>query len=404
MVDLVPLAKRWRSGFSSHFNFSILEKMVLVIFISLALYGCHDYGADPKDSSTPPPPPLPDDAALYVSMDDADGIGLWILSANTLELIETMPTRPGVPWTIEFSPDYTTWYSCWGGMNYSLYSGNVRPLAIQNSVPLQYSKHALVKSADQRYLVAYGYKGIDVFARANLNLVHQDTSSFFGQYSRVTASPKRDLIYFTRWENRQLIGFGIYDLDLLRVTDSLLLFDSIRYPGLEDADLVISPDDRFLFLSAWNWRGGGGFNSFFVIDISQKRILAEYPCGQFARLAVSPDGKTVYISRAGFNLYLFPPDNHRMYRYDVLANTINDFLNRGGSTGIVTADDNRTVFISDASEIKKVDATTGVAFGTYSVPLDSLGYLTRLIRNIRLGKYPTRVPHMKRGGGGMVRK
>lgn len=388
-----------------------LPFLILVVCIFSTQFACKDLGNDlPPAPSTPlppppPPPPLPDDVALYVSMDDFKGVGMRILNANSLQVIDSMSTRPGAPWTIEFSPDNNNWYSCWGrGTNYSLFSGNVHPLAIRNSVPLQYSKYALAKSINQRYLVAYGYKGIDVFERTTLNLVHQDTSSFLGQSSRIAASQNRNLIYFTGWENRQQIGFGVYDLDSLRITDTLRLFDAVQYPGLQDADLLTSPDDRFLFFSAWNWRGGGGFNSFFVIDISEKRIVAEYPCGPFARLALSPEGKSVYISKAGFNLYIFPPNNYRMYRYNVQTNTINNFLDRGGSTGIAVADDNRTVFISDFSVIEKVDALSGRIIGSYTIPRDSLGSFTSNIRNIRLGKYPTIVPYVKKGGGSMVRK
>lgn len=366
-----------------------MNKTSLFIISTIVMFvSCKDMGSEPPP--IPPPPPLPDDVALYVSMDSYQDCGICVLNANTLERVDTLVTRPGVPRTIEFSPDHSIWYSIWatGGPNHSLFSGDVHPLSVRNAIPLQYSKYALVRSAGQRYLIAYGDKGIDVFDRATLSLVHQDTSSFFGRSTRVIASPNHNLIYFTGWENRQLVGFGVYNLDSMKLTDTLRLFDRVQYPGLKDADLVISPDDRFLFLSAWNWRGGGGFNSFFIIDISQKRLLYEFPCGPFARLALSPDGRSVYISKDGFNLYIFPPTNHRTYRYEVQTNTIYNFLNRGGSTGMVVADDNRTVFLSDGGEVIKADALTGIILSTYSVPLDSLGRMTSGIRNIRLGRYP----------------
>lgn len=371
-----------------HISFKRQCKAVFIATMLLIQFSCIDSIIEPDN--LPPPPPLPDDVALYVSM-DGEGAGLWILNANSLELVDSLITKPGVPWTIELSPDCNTWYSSWGrGTSYALYSGDVHPIVIRNSVQLLYSKYAIASNVDQKYLVAYGYKGIDVFERTTLTLIKSDTS--LGEYSRITNSKKANKLYFTYWPtNSQLAGFGVYDLDSMKVTDVIEVFNSEKYPGLQDADLIVSPDDRFLFFSAWNWRGGGGFNTFFVIDITQKKIVGEFSCGPFAQLSVSPNGKSVYISKAGFNLYPFPPNNHRMYRYDIPTNTMNDFLYRGGSTGIEIADDNRTIFVSDFKEISKVDAFTKKITKRFTIPLDSLGSFTNGIRNIKLGKYPTKI-------------
>lgn len=365
----------------------------LASFCLLVLTSCEDLG---NDRPIPPPPPLPDDVALYVSM-DGEGAGLWILNANSLGLVDSMITKPGVPWTVEFSSAQSTWHSCWGrGTNYSLYSGDVHPLAVRNGVQLQYAKGAVVKSADESYLVAYGYKGIDVFERATLNLVYQDTSSSLGQYSRIVASQSHNRVYFTRWENRHLVGFGVYDLDSLRVTDVLTVFDSTIFPSLEDVDLIVSPDDRFLFFSAWNWRGGGGFGSFFVIDLIERRIASEFPSGAFSQLAISPDGRSVYIGDPGGYLYMFR-NSRKVLRYDVQSNSMHVLLSSlGGTDRIAVAEDNRTVFISawlsfqtpdgHSANVVKVDALSGQIIGSYAIPLDTLGRLTSNIRNIRLGK------------------
>lgn len=362
-----------------------MKKHILLSLVVLMFFNtCKKSGpVEPPE----PPQPLPDDVALYVSFDDWEGVGIRVLNANSLDLVDSLITKPGVPRTIEFSPDNNTLYSCWGrGANYSLYSVDVHPLAIRNSVPLLYSKYALAKSADERYLVAYGSNGIDIFDRQTLSLVLQDTSDFYGGSSHVAMYKNHNRFIFTKWQNRRFCGFGVYDLDSFKVIDSIL-FDIKKYPNIQDADLIVSVDDRFLFFTAWNWRGGGGFGSFFVIDLVGRRIAAEFPCGPFARLAVSPDGKSVYISKAGFTLYLFPPNDHRTYRYDVKTNTLVNFLSRGGATGIAIADDNRTIFISDSKEIHKVDALSGTIFGSYTIPTDSLGNFSSTIRNIRLGKY-----------------
>jgi hypothetical protein len=202
---------------------------------------------DPIDSILPP---LPEDAALYISVDDVNYIGLRIINANSIEMIDSLNTEPGVPWTIEFSPDFSTLYSCWGrGADYSIYSCDVQPLRIQNKVQFQYAKSSLIKSLDEKYLVAYGYKGIDIFDRISLSLINQDTS-IFDNYSGIRISHLQNKIYSVWGESQQLIGFSIFDLDSLKIIDTLKLFDNISYPGLADVDFVISPDDRYLFFSA----------------------------------------------------------------------------------------------------------------------------------------------------------
>ncbi len=141
----------------------------LIAFLLFYLLSCNDNGVGPVSELTP----LPDDAAVYLSMDGTEA-GLWILNPNSLELIDSMITAPGVPWTIEFSPDYNSWYSCWGTSgDYSIYTCNFQPLTIQNRFQLQDAKYALVKSYDGKHLIAYGYKGIDIFDRISLSLDHR---------------------------------------------------------------------------------------------------------------------------------------------------------------------------------------------------------------------------------------
>ncbi|TAL59414.1 MAG: hypothetical protein EPN88_17315 [Bacteroidetes bacterium] len=373
---------------------------VLSSFLLLYLLSCNN-GIEPNDI---PLLPLSDDVALFVSMDGTEA-GLWILNANSLELIDSMITTPGVPWNIEFSLGYSNWYSCWGrSADYSIYSCNLQPLIILNSAKLHFAKYALIKSYDEKYLIAYGYKGIDIFERTTLTLVKSNSS--LGEYSRIAVSKKANKFYFTyRPTNSPTFGFGVYDLDLMKITDVIEVFDKIKYSGLQDVDLIVSPNDNFLYFSAWNWLGGGGFNSFFVIDISQKKIVDEFSCGPFAQLAISLDGTSVYLSNPSGYLYGFQ-SHHKMLRYDVSTNTMNNFLNIGGTDRIVVADDNRTIFVSiiNGGGVIKVDAYTGKVIGSFSIPPDSLGHITNSPRNIKLGRYFTNNLRLKKGGKDFMTK
>lgn len=365
----------------------------IIAFLFLYLSSCDDSGVGPVND----PPPLPDDAAVYLSMDGTEA-GLWILNANTLELIDSMITAPGVPWTIEFSPDNNTWYSCWGrSADYSIYSCNLQPLTIKNRVQLLYAKSSLVKSYDEKYLIAYGYKGIDIFDRVSLSLTHQDTSSIFDSYSGLSYSQIGKGVYFGLVENREFVGFGIYSLDSMKVTETIRLFNSVNYPGLSDVDFVITQDGTFLFLSAWNWRGFGGFGSFFIIDLAQKRIINEFQVGAFSQLAISPDGQSIYISDPGGYLFNLPSSG-KVWRYDVKSSSIHVLINNlYYSDRITVAEDNRTLFITpdvafdlqngEKAWLVKADALNGQILDYYPVSYDSTGFYTNNPRNVRMGKY-----------------
>ncbi|GBD86100.1 hypothetical protein BMS3Abin03_00009 [bacterium BMS3Abin03] len=380
------------SGKLKFFN-TIIKPAVTFISIMIPVLVLNLTSCDTIDNNkVEPPPPLPDDAALYLSMDGVKA-GLWVLNANSLKLVDSMITVPAVPWYVEFSPDYNIWYSIWGRLgNEKLYSGTTSPLKVLNSVQLLDAKSGLVKSPDDNYLIAYLNKGIDIFDRTTMNLILHDTSLGGGKWTRIAMSKHQDRFYFTiRRPDRELIGFGLFDLNELKIIDSVLVFNPDEYPHMEDADLVLSPDDRQLYLSVWNWRHGGGFNSFFVIDVIEKKIIGEFPCGPFAQLAVSPDGKSVYISNPNGYLYGFQ-SNERMLRYDVVTNTMHKFLDIGGTDRIVVADDNRTIFITTiyGGDIIKVDANTKKVIGRFPLPLDSLGRATNTTRNITLGRYFTK--------------
>lgn len=366
----------------------ILFFLIIIIFVA---------SCDVNDVEDTPLPPLSDDAAVYLSMDGTKA-GLWILNANTIELIDSMITAPGVPWYIEFSPDNTIWYSCWGrGSDYKLFSVTLKPMSINNSISLQNANSSLVYNKNKDYLVAYISKGIEIFDRVSLNLLKYDTTALFGESSRITSSRNTDIIYFTWVENRQIVGFGKYDLTSLKVIDTLRLFNDAQFYGLQDVDLIVSNDDRYLFFSAFTWRGLTGFGSFYVIDLTLRTIVKEYKVGAFSQLAISPDGKNVFISDPGGYLYNFPSSG-KIWQYDVENKTMNILLNNLYYTNRITvAEDNRTLFITPVISfamkdgqrawVVKVDAQNGQIKDYYPVFYDSTGYYTNNPRNIRMGQY-----------------
>jgi len=378
--------------FSSKKLFSEVIPFIL-LFLSFASCDITD------NDDNPPLPPLPEDAAIYLSMDGTEA-GLWILNANTFELIDNMITVPGVPWYIEFSLDKRTVFSSWHSTPsylYSLYSFTLPTFNILQTTSILNGMAAIVSNVDKNFIIAYGAKGIQIFESSTFSLIGQDTSSFWGEFSRITPSRNTDIIYFTWIENRQIVGFGKYDLTSLKVIDTLRLFNDAEFNGLQDVDLIVSNDDKYLFFSAFNWRGLNGFGSFFVIDLNQRTIVKEFRAGAFSQLAISPDGKSVYISDPGGYLYNFLSSG-KVWRYDVENHTMNVLLNDlYYSDRITVAEDNRTLFITpfvsftmrdgQKAWVVKIDAQNGQIKDYYPVIYDSTGYYTNNPRNIRMGQY-----------------
>ncbi len=367
--------------------------------ISIAVLFLFFSSCDVNDGEDPPLPLLPEDAAVYLSMDGTEA-GLWILNANTLELMDSMITAPGVPWYIEFSLDKRTVYSSWHAIPshlYSLYSFTLPTLNILQTTSISNGMAAIASNVDKNFIITYGAKGIQIFESSTFSLIGQDTSSFWGEFSRITPSRINNTIYFTWIENRQIVGFGKYDLTSLKVIDTLRLFNDAQFYGLQDVDLIVSNDDRYLFFSAFNWRGLTGFGSFFVIDLTLRTIVKEYRIGAFSQLAISPDGKNVFISDPGGYLYNFPSSG-KIWQYDVENKTMNILLNNLYYTDRITvAEDNRTLFITPVISftmkdgqrawVVKIDAQNGQIKDYYPVFYDSTGYYTNNPRNIKMGQY-----------------
>lgn len=156
-------------------------------------------------------------------------------------------------------------------------------------------------------------------------------------------------------------------------------------------------DDKYLFCTAWNWRGLGGYGSFFVIDLLKKTIIKEFEVGAFSKLAMSPDGNSIYISDPGGYLYGFASTG-KVWKYDVKMNSnsvlINDLYY---SDKIAVAKDNRTLFITPVVSFQmkdgnkacvvKVDALNGKIVDYLTVTYDSANYFSNLPRNIKVGEY-----------------
>ncbi len=354
------------------------------------------------------PIPLPDDSALFLSLDGGNhNGGLWVLGANTLELIDSLSTGDGTPFTIEFSPDGSNLYTSWDTRiakytwESNLYELSTNPLSIVRSVAMSY--RTFVSDKDKYFLISF-LEGLEIFDRETLSLVKTDST--IGFIRDLVASPNHARLYFDSTLDGRFRGIVVYDLETFSIERVIAVADSAMQRKMQPADLAISPDEHYAFLTVFNWRGGGGFGSFIVVDLTTDDVVCEYPCGSFSQMGVSPDGKYVYISDPAGYKYMFLPTNH-VLRYNVRKNEMKVFIDGAYDLGfednvletdkIEVAPDNRTLFITISSgaktrdgepvEIAKVDALTRDVLGTFSLPRDHRGYITQNIVSIKLGKY-----------------
>jgi len=378
-------------------------KMYITIILTLLLFAsCKQEG--PVDSiNNGLPETIP---ALFASV-DGNWNGIWVFDTDSLKIIDSMYTGPvGVPFFLEFSPNYTVWYSIWESSlhNYELFAVDAGTKTILRRVKTEERSMTFLKT--RGLLVTYDRK-IQFFNDETFSLVHKDS---IGILWRLVRSPdeRKLCAMYCNYNGGGFAGIIVYNLETLSIDRKLRVADSLRQRGMAPADLKISPDGRYLFLTVFNWIGGGGFGSFHAIDLTTDSVVAEYPCGKYSQMGVSPDSRYVYISDPAGYLYEMNPTGH-LLRYDVHARTMELFIDwvpynlTGGAHGsrlitdqIVLMPDNKTMFLTTINgetpegkniAIMKVDLNTKQVLGVYSIPLDHRGYITEQIRRLKLGMY-----------------
>lgn len=380
-----------------HVNF--IEYIIILTFFA----GCNELTNVPIDDSEP----LAEDLALYVSIDGGNNnAALWVLNANNFKFINKLETGQGVPFTIEFSPDYLFWYSVWkeypSRINY-LQCVDSRSMTVVRKTAISFPQ-SIVADNNSKYLITYPYKPIEFYDRQTLTLIKQDTSLEMAWQIKPLLSQNK--LYIALKKNGSFAGIAQYDIDNFSVEKIIPVADSVRQINMQPADLVISPDENYAFLSVFNWIGGGGYNSFFVLDIPESKVVGEHNCGAFAQLSVDSEGKYVYLSDPAGYLYQMDRTN-QILRFDVNTHTMSVFMNFNDlglngssfiSDKIAIAPNNSLIFISVDGDIRnindksvqilKIDSQKRKVLNTFSLPVNSNGNVTQRIINLKIKTYP----------------
>ncbi len=126
----------------------------------------------PIEPTDDPPQPLQDDLALFASI-DGNWCGIQVFNANTLKKIDSLETTPGVPFYIEFSPDYSKWYTIWkDNNNYLLHTIDAKTKAIKNSINTNGQYLHMLKNKNLLLTTAGKLK---IYDANNLNLIKEDS-------------------------------------------------------------------------------------------------------------------------------------------------------------------------------------------------------------------------------------
>jgi DNA-binding beta-propeller fold protein YncE len=376
-------------------NIFMRYKIIIISCIFILINSCKNNLVGPIQYS-------PEQGSLYLSIDGKNA-GIWVMNTETFELKDSITTEPGVPFTIQFSKDNSKFYTSW--KNYTnnqayIYCVDNKTMSILQQMSVGPSVVFLEQNREKTMLIGYLDQPLRLYDIETLSFLYGDTSGAIT--TRVKCSSKQDICYLTQIVNRTFTGLTIYNLQLNRIEKIIPVADETRQQIMEPADLAISPDDHYAFISVFNWIGGGGYNTLFVIDLEKSEVIGEYGTGAFAQLCVSPDGHYLYISDPAGYLRQMRRTNE-ILRYNIINGSMEIFLKLSdlglsGTTFITDkmaiTSDNRVMFVSTAGDIKdrnnnwvsllKIDLVGKSILKTYSFPLDSLGRQIQIIRNIKL--------------------
>src|SRR5690606_41155249 len=142
---------------------------------------------------------------------------------------------------------------------YYLFQINSESMIIEKSIKIQTLNPFCLISHDYKFIIIYGNSGFEIYNRNDLTLYYIDKN--YGNTLSATLSKSQSFLYLSIWENRKFIGIDIFDLQTKEIIKSIRPFEITDSRTLQDVDIKVDDSDKYLFISAFNWVGGGGFRS-----------------------------------------------------------------------------------------------------------------------------------------------
>jgi sugar lactone lactonase YvrE len=388
--------------------------LTLVLLTGLLLggtVGCDLFGTDGGEDGGGTA--LPEGPAVAASMEGGDdNSALWVFDAETLERTAVIETENKVPDGVAFSPDYERWYVTWDTCCNDEDTRKVRSILDPTSgeitrrvatSDLSVGNGQLFYEPITDHVVANG-DGADFFDPKTLEL----ESTPFDGGGRAVVADKRETLYFVSGTKE----ISVYDPVAGNLTNTIQLPTTLYL-----TDIGLSPDERYLYATAW---GGAttGSGQFYAVDLETGETIFEGgPVGKSANLAVAPNGRSVYIDSPAGGLGSLATGTGKVYRFDVEARELEVFLDwtccdgppeLTGGHGLI-ADKitmlpsgeafimyNRAALLDYRSEevgepappLLKIDAETGEVLATYTLPRKENGTPRATIRQLHFGVVP----------------
>lgn len=258
--------------------------------------------------------------------------------------------------------------------------------------------------------------GIQVLDAQTFDIIFEGHTQFINnRMAQLAASPIENKVFalIQTYGESGSTGVMIFNYESYEVEAIIpLTEDEDRRRSMQGSYIDISPDGRYVYATIFNWQGGGGYGSFHVIDVKTGEQVFEAPCGGFAWLGVSPDGRHVYLSDSAgtpFHTvgisYEFIPTN-TILRYDVIRRRMETFASGAkdiGLTGnllitssITVAPDSRSAFIRVLAaestnegytpSIIHIDTRTKKLLNYYRLPPDPDGFIRAWMHQLTFGR------------------
>lgn len=387
---------------------------LLIILLLFVLVSCSLQSTDDNFE----PAEIPPNLQLYTTV-FGQGSGLWAFDPNTLEVQDTLSIND--PISISFSPDYSAVYTSDRNSETNIYYAYKIDKLSNNIIQTQEIWNPFIwlnGSADKLFSLG-SYQGIQILDAESLEILHEEQTDLTLSAALAVSSPDGRYFYAMVSVPGQngLAGLLIYDLKERSIKSIIpLTDDENRRSNMSGSYIDISPDGRNVYITVFNWQGGGGYGSFHVIDVEKEEQIFEAPCGGFAWLGVSPDGRHVYLSDPagapfgfrGSGFELIPTNT--ILRYDVRQKKMETFANGGSTFGLI--EDNHILIVTSITvlpdsrsmyirvmvagkteeglrpSIIHVDTRTKELLNYYYLPPDPDGFVRSVIHQLITGRKP----------------
>lgn len=286
---------------------------------------------------------------------DGNEPALWLFNPESSDRVKVSTVTDGeVPVSMDFSEDFSRWYGVWrAGTLSQLHAFDPRSGEIFWQMPTNEPFVTVAPGSD--LVVNYGREKFFFFDAGDLSLVGER------RIDEVTwdlaAASGRPHLYYERGNTIQ-----IFDTEQMAPVDSVVLFgpEDPRYGRTSAWRLELGPNDHHLYVTTFTAQGLDGFGTFYMIDLMAREVVFEGRAGKYSQMALSPDGRFVYIDGpGGINRRRNFASIGELLRFDVQQRKMEVFIK---SSDIDGSDEAKGLQINSRLQTDQITMLDGSAF------------------------------------------